>query len=96
MSEMVHLRVPDKLYETVEEVVDQMGFRSVQEFIRQAIRDQLFEYEKKMAILWLEKEKGSLKGKIKRLTEEERRALAEEFVKGDNSELLRKYGFDKE
>jgi Arc/MetJ-type ribon-helix-helix transcriptional regulator len=88
MSEMVHLRVPDKLYKEVEKLVKQMGFRSVQEFIRQAIRDQSYEYQKKLAMIHLRKDFGSLKGKIKRLTEEERDKVFQEFIKEKNLEPL--------
>lgn len=95
MSEMVHLRIPEGLYKSIEKLSEEMGFKSVQEFVRQAVRDQVFEYEKQLDILWLRREQGSLKGKIKRLTEAERAAVFQEFIREDSSKLLRKYGLDK-
>ncbi len=94
MSEMVHLRIPEGLYKSVEKISEEMGFKSVQEFIRQAVRDQMFEYQKRVAFLQLRRDLGGLKGAFKGASGDERIDMLGEFMRGDKSKFLKKYGFD--
>ena len=93
-NKLVHLRVSDKLYRDSQEIVRENGFNSIQEFIREAVRKKVEEFQTMMAVRRLEKLKGSVKG-IKRMTKEERDKLFEEYVKKNPSEIFRKYNLNK-
>ncbi len=95
-NKMVHLRIPSELYAEGKEVVRHMGFGSVQELIKDALRKAVQDYRKEIALKHLAQMKGSVKG-IKRLTKEERNALALEFIKmsdAERSSLFREFGLD--
>lgn len=96
-SRMVHLRIPETIYARSQTIVKENGFVSIQEFLRNALRDAIDKIETQMAIERLRKLKGSVKG-IKRLTEAERTRAYEEAIKmtpEQTLELFRKYGLDK-
>ncbi len=96
-SRMVHLRIPSELYAQSQGIVKEKGFVSIQEFIRNMMRNGIGEIRTQMAIERLRKLKGSVKG-IKRLTEAERTKVYDEAIKMTPEqalELFRKYGLDK-
>lgn len=96
-NKMVHLRVPGNLYADSREIVEDSGFGSIQEFIKESMRKMVYEYKKQVALMHLRQLKGSLKPS-RRLSTEERNVLAREFVKQSRSErlkLLREFGLDK-
>ncbi|MBI5884788.1 hypothetical protein HZB89_01675 [archaeon] len=80
-GKIVHLRLPEKLYLEIEKTVKDFGFQSAADFLRASARKALDEYETQKAIRVLEKNKGILKGKVKRLTNTERGKLWEQFLK---------------
>jgi Arc/MetJ-type ribon-helix-helix transcriptional regulator len=91
MSEMTHLRLEKELKEQIKEFVEMGLFSNITEFVRDAIRRNIDEYNKRIVITRLRKNMGSLKGKIKPLTKEERIKLAEEYAKENALEILRKF-----
>jgi len=93
-NKLVHLRVSDKLYKDSIEIVRESGFNSIQEFIREAVRKTVEDFQTRMAIRNLRKLQGSVKG-IKRMTKEERDRLFEEYAKKNPSEIFRKYDLNK-
>lgn len=96
-NKMVHLRVPEALYAQSQTIVKEKGFASIQEFIRNMMRNGIGEIKTQMAIERLRKLKGSVKG-IKRLTEAERTKAYEEAIRmtpEQTLELFRKFGLDK-
>ncbi len=96
-NKLIHLRVPDNLYKKAAEISKEGGYRNVQEFTLESIRKTAQEYYRQKALKALDEEFGKYKGKIKRLTKEEREKIFEEFIeeKKRGLNIFRKYGFDK-
>ena len=94
MGEMVHVRLPEELAKDAKKMVEEGYFSTMGDLIRDVLRSAVFEYKKKKALYILTRDFGSLKGKIKRLTEEERRQLAEEYFKKDRSNIFREFGLE--
>lgn len=90
MGELVHLRLEKELKNRVNEIVKTGMFSSMTEFIRDAIRKNIEEYEKQWAIRGLEK----LRGKGRLLTKEEQKKAKAELKKLSPSELFRSVGLD--
>lgn len=88
MGDLVHLRLDRKLKENMNEIVSTGLFANVTEFIRDAIRKSIEEYEKRKAIRGLE----MLRGKGRLLTKEEQKVAKAELKKMSPSELFRKFG----
>lgn len=96
-SKLIHLRVPDILYKKAKKISKESGYRNVQEFTLESVRDAIQEHYKQQGLKTLDEEFGKYKGKIKRPTKEEREKIFEEFVeeKKRGLNLFRKYGLDK-
>jgi len=95
-SKMVHLRIPGELYAQSQTVVKEKGFASIQEFIRNMMRNGIEEIKTQMAIERLRKLKGSVKG-IKRPTEAEREEAFQDFLRmtpKERSDLFREFGLE--
>lgn len=90
MGELVHLRLEKELKKRMNEIVKTGMFANMTEFIRDAIRKSIDEYEKKKAIRGLE----MLRGKGRLLTKAEQKKAKAELKKMTPSELFRKYGLD--
>lgn len=90
MGELVHLRLEKKLKQSIMNVVKTGLFSNMTEFIRDSIRKNIEEYEKKRAIQGLEK----LRGKGRLLTPAEQRKAKAELKKMSPSELFRSVGLD--
>lgn len=87
MTKLVHIRLPTQLYDAAKNVSDISGFSTVQEFLRNAIRNAVDEHEKRLALKKLYALKGSVK-EIKRMSDKEKQLLAETLVE------KRKKGYD--
>jgi Arc/MetJ-type ribon-helix-helix transcriptional regulator len=74
----------------INEVVHNGLFSNMTEFIREAIRKSIDEYETKKAIRGLE----MLRGKARLLTKAEQKRAKAELKHMSASELFRKYGLD--
>ncbi|VVB81851.1 Uncharacterised protein [uncultured archaeon] len=90
MGEMVHLRLDKEMKSRINEVVHNGLFSNMTEFIREAIRKSIDEYETKKAIRGLE----LLRGKGHLLTKAEQKRAKAELKHMSASELFRKYGLD--
>ncbi|MBD3304150.1 hypothetical protein GF343_03325 [Candidatus Woesearchaeota archaeon] len=88
MGELVHLRLEKELKKRMNEIVKTGMFANMTEFIRDAIRKSIDEYEKKKAIRGLE----MLRGKGRLLTKAEQKKAKAELKKMTPSELFRQYG----
>ena len=92
-GKMVHLRIPEDLFERLQNLRSEFGFQTDQEYIRAAIRKMNDELEKKKIIEYLEKHKGSIE-RIERMDDLQREKFFQEFSKKESSEIFRKYGLD--
>ena len=90
MGELVHLRLEKKLKDRMNEIVKTGLFANMTEFIREAIRKNIEEYEKQKAIRGLE----MLRGKGRLLTKAEQKKAKAELKNMSASELFRSVGLD--
>ena len=90
MGELVHLRLEKQMKKRMNEIVKTGMFANMTEFIRDAIRKSIDEYEKKKAIRGLE----MLRGKGRLLTKAEQKKAKAELKKMTPSELFRRVGLD--
>ena len=90
MGELVHLRLEKELKKRMNEIVKTGMFANMTEFIRDAIRKSIDEYEKKKAIRGLE----MLRGKGRLLTKAEQKKAKAELKKMTPSELFKKMGLE--
>jgi len=90
MGDLVHLRLSKQLKDSINEIVESGFFSNTTEFIRDAIRRGIDEYEKRKAIRGLE----MLRGKGRLLTKEEQKKAKAELKHISPSELFRKYGLN--
>ncbi|MBW3002614.1 ribbon-helix-helix domain-containing protein [Candidatus Woesearchaeota archaeon] len=90
MGDLVHLRLEKQMKQRMNEIVKTGMFANMTEFIRDAIRKSIDEYEKKKAIRGLE----MLRGKGRLLTKAEQKKAKAELKKMTPSELFRSVGLD--
>jgi len=90
MGELVHLRLEKQMKKRMNEIVKTGMFANMTEFIRDAIRKSIDEYEKKKAIRGLE----MLRGKGRLLTKAEQKKAKAELKNMTPSELFRRVGLD--
>jgi Arc/MetJ-type ribon-helix-helix transcriptional regulator len=72
MNTQINLRLPDKMLESAKEYAEKHGFGNVQEFIKETVREKLFEELTKKEMHLVKKlaeavEKGNLYGTEKEL-----------------------------
>lgn len=82
MNKQVNVRLPEKMLVSAKNYAKKNGFSTVQEFIKETLREKLFEEKKHKIIESLEKIKGTAKTKTsnKRLREI-REQVSEEYFK---------------
>ena|GEM_PF-2538880 len=90
MGELVHLRLEKELKKRMNDIVKTGMFANMTEFIRDAIRKNIEEYEKQRAIRGLEK----LRGKGRLLTKAEQKRVKAKLKNMSPSELFRSVGLD--
>lgn len=90
MGDLVHLRLSKQLKDSINGIVESGLFSNMTEFIRDAIRRGIDEYEKRQAIRGLE----MLRGKGRLLTKEEQKKAKAELKKMSPSELFRSVGLN--
>ena len=90
MGELIHLRLEKQMKKRMNDVIKTGMFANMTEFIRDAIRKSIDEYEKKKAIRGLE----MLRGKGRLLTKAEQKKAKAELKKMTPSELFRSVGLD--
>lgn len=84
----VHLRLTKELAESIDGLEKMFGFNSAQEFIRDAIRRRIEEYEKKVLIKKLKDFQGKAKTKTSLMSREE---WFKEYSKKNPSEIFREF-----
>lgn len=77
----ISLKMEPTLLEEIDANLEKNRYSTRTEFIRDAIRLRLEEFEKKERLEKLSKLKGSLKGKLKSVSNTELDMLAKEFIK---------------
>ena len=95
---MITLKLQEDFLKKLDEIVEKCSFSSRTEFIRNAVREKIEQYELKAAIEKLKEGKGSMKGKVKTLTKGEMNEAVENYLsmgKEERLNLLRKSGWDK-
>jgi Arc/MetJ-type ribon-helix-helix transcriptional regulator len=80
-SDVVHIRIGEKLIKAIDDVVKETTYSSRTEFIREAVRKQVEEENRREALAMLRANFGKGRGKVKELTEERRAEIYEEFLK---------------
>ena len=87
-TKLIHLRLSDKLYTEINDIVKEFGFQSVADFLRESARKNLHDHELKRQI-----KKGkvleNLSAQIEERTEEED-AEQEEEIKEDRDPFSRR------
>ncbi len=78
-TKSVHVRLPPKVFEEAQRIVDEGLFSSLNEFIKESVRKGVDEYRKRKALDVLSRHYGSKK--VKPLSEEEKEEILEHFLK---------------
>jgi metal-responsive CopG/Arc/MetJ family transcriptional regulator len=78
-SDVVHIRIGEKLIKAIDDVVKETTYSSRTEFIREAVRKQVEEENRREALAMLKANYG--KRKFPELTEARRAEIYEEFLK---------------
>lgn len=91
----MHVRLPGQLAKDAKAVVKEGYFSTLGDFIRDVLRQAVLEHKRRHALMALQKEFGSMKGRLKRLSPEQTDAVLEGFAGQERSETFRKYGLDK-
>jgi len=92
-SKTILLRVPENLFQKSTKIADDLGFKNIQEFIRDRLREATLSQKQREAIAGLRANLGVAKGKVRYLTQEEREKALKDFLK-NKPNLFRKYGLD--
>ena len=92
MAKLVHLRLPEQLLAESERVVEEGGYSTMSEFIKESMRKSIDEYKRRKALYMLEKNLGRGRGKVRQITENERAEIAKEFIGAGGSDAFGKYG----
>ncbi len=84
-NKLVNLRMSDNLIRESRYIAKEFGFNNIQDLIKESLRNTIWEYKKKKALVWLERNFASME-KTKRLTRKEKQDLFESFSekKSDN------------
>lgn len=79
MSELVHLRLEEKLLQKMDQVVEHGYFSNRTELVRDAVRRLVIEFDKFNALIQLKSQRGSLKGEY--ITEKAKAEALRKLVK---------------
>ncbi len=84
-NKLINLRMNDNLIKESKYIAREFGFNNIQDLIKESLRNTIWEYKKKKALVWLERNFGSME-KTNRLTKKEKQKLFENFSekKSDN------------
>lgn len=78
-TKSIHVRLPPKVFEEAQRVVDEGLFSSLNEFIKDSVRKGVEEHRKRKALDVLSRHYGSKK--VGPLSEEEKEEILERFLK---------------
>ena len=91
-TKLVNVRLPEPLFLQSQEIVQEEGYRNVQELMADTLREHVKEQKKQKALEWLKKSFGSVKP-MPRLTKEQKEKIALEHTPERAKEIMQKYGF---
>jgi len=63
-NKLINIRVSDNLYSEMLSISEHEGYTNIQEFVRQSIRDNVKRLKTEIAIMELQRLRGSQKGKL--------------------------------
>ncbi|MEE8168343.1 MAG: hypothetical protein V3T58_05680 [Candidatus Hydrothermarchaeales archaeon] len=78
-TKSIHVRLPPKVFEEAQGIVDEGLFSSLNEFIKESIRANVEEYKKRKALDVLSRHYGSKK--VMPLSEGEKEEILEQFLR---------------
>lgn len=78
-TKSIHVRLPPKVFEDAQRLVDEGLFSSLNEFVKDSVRTKVEEYRKRKALDVLSKHYGSKK--VKPLSEKEKEEILEKFLR---------------
>ena len=85
MTTLVHLRIPDQLYKQAQELCETNGFSSTQDFIRDALRKSVEQYQIVQGLKALQGSANTLPANV------DAQEAYQKLINTATSELLRKY-----
>jgi Arc/MetJ-type ribon-helix-helix transcriptional regulator len=92
-TKLVNVRLPLKLHSLCMGIIAEEGYANFQEFIKDAIRHSVQESRKDKALINLEKNFGSTKGKKRKpFTKEIKERIALEHTPERAKELMKRFG----
>jgi len=91
MNDLVHLRLEKKLKEHIRNIVDTGLFSNMTEFIKDSIRKNIEDYNKKLVLMKIRK----LQYSAKLLTEKEKQKRNKELDSMTASDIFRKFGLNE-
>jgi Arc/MetJ-type ribon-helix-helix transcriptional regulator len=78
-SKSIHVRLPPKVFEEAQAMVDEGLFSSLNELVKESVRARVMEYKKSRALSVLAKHYGSVK--TGQLSDRQKEEILEEFLK---------------
>ncbi|MDI6655833.1 MAG: ribbon-helix-helix domain-containing protein [Candidatus Hydrothermarchaeota archaeon] len=78
-TKSIHVRLPPKVFEEAQRVVDEGLFSSLNEFVKESVRAKVEDHKKRKALDVLSKHYGSKK--VKHLSEGEKEEILEQFLR---------------
>jgi len=91
MGELVHLRLEKKLRNEIKLITNSGLFSNMTEFVRDSIRKNIEEYNKKLVLMKIR----GLQYSAKSLSEKEKQQRRTNLKNMSNSQLFRQFGLDK-
>lgn len=84
-SKSIHVRLPPKVFEEAQAIVDEGLFSSLNELVKESVRASVMEYRRRRALSVLAKHYGS--AKAKQLSDKEKEVILKEFLRGTRREI---------
>lgn len=91
MGELLHLRLEKNLKKQIKDIVDTGLFSNMTEFIRDSVRKNIEDYNKKLVLMKIR----TLQYSAKPLTKKEKQKREEELKKMTALDLFRQFDLDK-
>lgn len=92
-TKSIHVRLPPKVFEEAQRIVNEGLFSSLNEFVKESVRKGVEEYRKRKALDVLSKHYGSRKAKP--LSTEEKEDMLEKFLRerASGRDAVKELGF---
>ena len=92
-TKLVNVRLPEKLYRESKMVMEEDGYKNVQELMTVTLRERVQEQRRERALELLSKLHGSIKRPLRRLTKKQKEEIAKWHTPEKAQALMKKYGF---